>query len=217
MKHSTQEPTLIGEEPKKKTLHPAELKRPDIRMARARWAKAKARVSHRRLLFIDESSAKTNMTRLYGRAPRGVRVYDRVPNRRWETTTIIAAVGRNGPQAPWVLEGPMDGAAFAVWAEQVLAPTLEPGDIVVMDNLSVHKNAVARAAIKVAGAEIWDLPPYSPDLNPIEKMWSKVKACLRRTKARHTEALYDAIGQAMARVTDQDIVNWYASCGYSLI
>ncbi len=186
-------------------------------MARARWAKAKARVAHRRLLFIDESSAKTNMTRLYGRALRGVRVYDRVPNARWETTTMIAAMGRNGPQAPWVLDGPLDGVAFAVWAEHVLAPTLEPGDIVVMDNLSVHKNAAARAAIQAAGAEIWDLPPYSPDLNPIEKMWSKVKASLRKAKARHTETLYHAIGQAMAKVTDQDIVNWFASCGYSLI
>lgn len=193
------------------------MNRRDVRLARARWAKAKARVLHRRLLFIDESSANTNMTRLYGRAPKGVRVYDRIPNGRWETTTMIAAVGRNGPQAPWVLDGPMDGAAFAIWAERVLGPTLEPGDIVVMDNLSVHKNAAARAAIKATGAEVWDLPPYSPDLNPIEKMWSKVKGCLRSAKARHTDALYQAIGKAMARVTRQDIVNWFASCGYSLI
>jgi len=186
-------------------------------MARARWAKAKVRIAHRRLLFMDESGAKTNMTRLYGRAPRGIRVYDRVPNGRWETTTMIAAIGRNGPQAPWVIDGPMDGAAFTVWAKQVLAPTLEPGDIIVMDNLSVHKNAAARAAIESAGAEIWDLPPYSPDLNPIEKMWSKVKALLRQSKARDTEALYNAIGHAMAKVSQQDIVNWFASCGYSLI
>ena len=185
-------------------------------MARARWAKAKSRVAHRRLLFIDESGAKTNMTRLYARAARGVRVYDRVPNGRWETTTMIAAIGRNGPQAPWVIDGPMDGAAFTVWAEQVLAPTLEPGDIIVMDNLSVHKNQDARAAIEAQGTEIWDLPPYSPDLNPIEKMWSKVKALLRQSKARDTEALYTAIGHAMAKVSHNDIVNWFTSCGYSL-
>ena len=208
--------TLIPEEPKK-TLCPSEVNRPDIRLARARWAKAKARVCHRRLLFIDESSAKTNMTRLYARAPRGMRVYDRVPNGRWETTTMIAAVGRNGPQAPWVLDGPMDGVAFAIWAQHVLGPTLEPGDIVVMDNLSAHKNATARAAIEATGAEIWDLPPYSPDLNPIEKMWSKVKGCLRTAKARHAEALYQAIGKAFARVTNRDVANWFASCGYSLI
>lgn len=184
-------------------------------MARARWAKASARVAHRRYLFIDESGAKTNMSRRYGRAPRGVRVYDAVPNGRWETTTMIAAVGRNGPQAPWVLEGPMDGAAFTVWVEQVLAPTLEPGDIVVMDNLSVHKNKAARAAIEQAGAAIWDLPPYSHDLNPIEKMWSKIKTLLCKAKARDPEALFLAIGDAMAKITQQDIVNWFASCGYS--
>lgn len=177
----------------------------------------KARVDHQRLLFIDESGAKTNMTRLYGRGPRGQRVCDSVPCGRWETTTMIAAVGRNGPQAPWVIDGPMDGAAFATWAELVLAPTLKHGDIVVMDNLSVHKNADARAAIEAAGAEIWDLPPYSPDLNPIEKMWSKVKAFLRKAKARTPEALYQAIGQAMENVSNQDIVNWFTSCGYSLI
>lgn len=155
------------------------------------------------------------MSRLYGRAPRGIRVNDSVPNGRWQTTTMIAAVGRNGPQAPWVLEGPMDGEAFAVWAQAVLAPTLKATDIVVMDNLSVHKNRQARAAIEATGATIWDLPAYSPDLNPIEKMWSKIKAHLRKVKARDSEALYGAIGEAMARVSSQDIYNWFTSCGYS--
>lgn len=168
------------------------------------------------MLFIDESGAKTNMTRLYGRGPRGERICDRVPCGRWETTTMIAAVGRNGVQAPWVIDGPMDGAAFAVWARQVLAPTLETGDIVVLDNLSVHKNRAARNAIASTGAQIWDLPPYSPDLNPIEKMWSKVKSHLRKAKARDPEALYQAIGHAMSLVTQQDVTNWFASCGYSL-
>ena len=157
------------------------------------------------------------MTRLYGRGPRGTRVVDRVPNGRWETTTMIAAIGRNGAQAPWVLDGPMDGVAFAVWAEKVLAPTLTPEDIVVMDNLSVHKNLSARNAIEATGAEVWDLPPYSPDYNPIEKMWSKIKAQLRKAKARTPDALFKAIGDAMASVTFQDIVNWFDSCGYSLI
>ena len=110
----------------------------------------------------------------------------------------------------------MDGAAFSVWTEHVLAPTLVSGDIVVMDNLSVHKNVAARAAIEAAGAEVWYLPPYSPDLNPIEKMWSKVKALLRKSKARDPEALCQAIGHAMAKVIQQDVVNWFASCGYSL-
>jgi len=111
----------------------------------------------------------------------------------------------------------MDGDAFSVWAEHVLAPTLEKDDIVVMDNLSVHKNARARAAIEATGATIWNLPAYSPDLNPIEKMWSKIKAYLRKVKARDIEALYEAIGQAMEQVSLKDIANWFASCGYSLI
>jgi transposase len=186
-------------------------------MARARWAKAIGQVAHRRFLFIDESGAKTNMTRLYGRAPRGQRVHDRVPNGRWEITTMIAAIGRNGAQAPFAFEGAMNGEAFTVWIEKVLAPTLAPGDIVVMDNLSVHKNAAARAAIEAAGASVWDLPPYSPDLNPIEKMWSKVKASLRKAKARDPETLVDAIGRALGQITQGDIQNWFASCGYSLI
>lgn len=185
-------------------------------MARARWAKAIKRIAHSQLLFIDESGAKTNMTRRYGRSPRGTRAYDRVPNGRWETTTMIAAIGRNGPQAPWVLPGPMDGQAFAVWAEHVLAHTLKPGDIVVMDNLSAHKNTHARSAIEATGAIVWDLPPYSPDLNPIEKMWSKIKSLLRKTKARDPEQLYTAISNAFAQVSNQDITNWFASCGYSL-
>jgi transposase len=192
------------------------LTRPDIQEARTHWTQEVARVAHRRFLFLDESGAKTNMTRLYGRGPRGARVYDHIPNGRWETTTMIAAIGRNGPQAPWVLEGPMDGAAFSVWVENVFVPTLEPTDIVVMDNLSVHRNAAARAAIQAAGAEVWPLPPYSPDLNPIEKMWSKIKASLRKAKARNPESLYEAIGHALEQVTKQDVTNWFASCGYSL-
>jgi transposase len=197
-------------------LRPAELNRPDIKAARARWTELVAQVAHRRFLFVDESGAKTNMTRLYGRALRGTRVYDHVPNSRWETTTIIAAVGRNGPQAPWVLDGPMDGTAFTVWVEHELAPTLEATDIVVMDNLSVHKNTAARAAIEATGAILWDLPAYSPDLNPIEKMWSKIKAYLRKAKARDPQALFEAIGKALAQVSPSDIKNWFASCGYSL-
>lgn len=111
----------------------------------------------------------------------------------------------------------MDGAAFAVWAEHVLAPTLKPGDIVVMDNLSVHRNTAARAAILAVGAEAWDLPPYSPDLNPIEKMWSKVKAHLRKAKARNPDTLCQAIGDAIRKITSDEVANWFASCGYILI
>lgn len=157
------------------------------------------------------------MTRRYGRAPRGMRAYDRVPNGRWQTTTMIAAMGRNGPQAPWVLDGPMDGCAFAAWAKHALAPTLVPGDIVVLDNLSAHRNPEAIRAIEAAGASVRYLPPYSPDLNPIEKMWSKIKAFLRKAKARDPETLFQAIGKAFAFVSISDIRNWFASCGYNFI
>jgi len=155
------------------------------------------------------------MTRLYGRAPRGERVRDRVPAGRWETTTMIATIGRNGPQAPWVFTGPLDGQMFEAYVEHVLAPSLGPGDILVMDNLSTHKNKSARQRILDTGAQIWNLPPYSPDLNPIEKMWSKVKAYLRKRKARDCDALADAVGEALKTITDEDVVGWFGSCGYS--
>ncbi len=167
-------------------------------------------------MFLDESGAKTNMTRLYGRARRGERVRDSVPSGRWETTTMIAAVSSSGPQAPWVFDGPVDGDVFEVYAERILAPSLKPGEILVMDNLSTHKNKRAREAIEATGACIWDLPPYSPDLNPIEKMWSKVKAHLRKRKARSEDELINAIGEALANITNDDIAGWFASCGYSL-
>jgi len=156
------------------------------------------------------------MTRLYGRAQRGVRVRDSVPSGRWETTTMIATVGCNGPQAPWVFKGALDGDMFRAYVEHVLVRTLEPGDILVMDNLSTHKNKMAREMILANGAHIWDLPPYSPDFNPIEKMWSKVKAYLRKRKARNSDELLEAIGDALAKVTHKDIQGWFASCGYSL-
>ncbi len=197
-------------------LNPAEHQRPDIELSRAHWVRIVEQTEHHRFIFLDESGAKTNMTRLYGRAQKGERVRDSVPCGRWETTTMIAAVGRNGPQAPWVFSGALDGDVFETYVTHVLAPTLQPGDILVMDNLSTHKNKTAREAILATGAEIWDLPAYSPDFNPIEKMWSKVKAYLRWYKARTPEELSRAIGNALAKVTHQDICGWFESCGYSL-
>lgn len=130
---------------------------------------------------------------------------------------MIAAIGCHGPQAPWVLEGPMDGTAFYVWVQHVLVPTLKPTDIVVLDNLSVHHHTAACAAIIATGAELRPLPPYSYDFNPIEQMWSKIKAYLRKVKARDPESLYQAIAHALELVTQQDTQNWFAACGYSLI
>jgi len=169
-----------------------------------------------RFVFLDESGAKTNMTRLYGRALIGERVRDSTPNGTWHTTTMIAAIGVGGPQAPFVFEGATDAQAFRVYAQEVLAPTLKPGDIVVLDNLSSHKDKKAREAIVAAGAQIRDLPPYSPDFNPIEMMWSKVKAFLRKVKARTTEELTKAIGLSLQTITRQDAAAWLKECGYSI-
>ena len=197
-------------------LNPAEHERPDVQARRVDWTRAARQVDHRRFMFLDESGAKTNMTRLYGRARRGMRVRDSVPTGRWETTTMIATVGHNGLQAPFVFSGALDGDIFEAYVEHVLAPTLQPGDILVMDNLSTHKNKSARQMIMETGAKIWDLPPYSPDLNPIEKMWSKIKAYLRKSKARNPEALTQAIGKALEEVTAEDIQGWFESWGYSI-
>lgn len=172
-------------------------------------------VDRDRFIFLDESGAKTNMTRLYGRALVGRRVHDSVPNGTWDTTTMVAAVGLDGPRAPFVFSGATDAQAFRVYVEQVLGPTLKPGDIVVMDNLSSHKDKTAREGIRATGAQIWDLPPYSPDLNPIEKMWSKVKAFLRKAKARTPEELVQSIGESLHTVTCEDIQGWFESSGYS--
>jgi transposase len=169
-----------------------------------------------RLVFLDESGAKTNMTRLYGRAAFGKRVCDSIPTARWHTTTVIAAVGVDGPLAPCMLEGAMDAAAFRAYVEQLLVPAWKPGDFVVMDNLSSHKDSAAREAIEEAGAIVLDLPPYSPDLNPIEKMWSKIKAFLRKAKARSFEDLAQALKGAIQDITLSDTQGWFQSCGYKI-
>jgi transposase len=154
------------------------------------------------------------MTRLYGRAAVGERVRDSIPTASWNTTTMIAAVGVGGARAPFIVEGAIDGFAFRVYVERVLVPALKAGDIVVMDNLSSHKDAAARRMIEAVGAKVLDLPPYSPDFNPIEKMWSKIKAWPRRAKARCFDDLAKAIADALEAVTDTDIRGWFHSCGY---
>jgi transposase len=168
-----------------------------------------------RLIFIDESGAKTNMTRLYGRALGGQRVVDAAPHGHWSTTTMISALRVDGSTADMVVESATDGAAFLVYVEKFLGPTLKAKDIVVMDNLAAHKMAAIVKAIEATGAEVRFLPPYSPDLNPIEKMWSKIKAYLRKVKARTKEALWQAIGAALKTVSALDALNWFKSCGYT--
>ncbi len=168
-----------------------------------------------KLIFLDESGAKTNLTRLCGRAPRGERVHARTPHGHWQTTTMMSSIRLDGSTACMALEGTTDTESFRAYVGQVLLPTLRPGDLLVMDNLSPHKSDPTLALITQAGAQVLFLPAYSPDLNPIEKMWSKVKSLLRGAEARTPADLITAIGRALARVTPQDALGWFASCGYS--
>ena len=186
-----------------------------MKARREAWRQEAPHLDRRRLIFLDESGAKTNMTRLYGRAFDGQRIVDATPQGHWCTTTMISALRLDGRTADRVIEGATDGPAFLTYAERFLAPFLGPGDIVVMDNLAPHKMPAVVQAIEAQGAEVWFLPPYSPDFNPIEKMWSKVKAYLRKVKARTQEALWQAIGAALKTVTASDALGWFESCGYT--
>ena len=168
-----------------------------------------------RLIFIDESGAKTNMTLLYGRTFGGERLVDYAPHGHWSTTTMIGALRVNGVGACMTLEGALDGLAFRAYVEQVLGPTLKAGDCVVVDNLSSHRVSGVREAIEERGACLKALPPYSPDLNPIEKMWSKVKQILRTAKARTRPSLDEAIATALKSVTPDDAQNWFRASGYA--
>ena len=155
------------------------------------------------------------MTRLYGWALGGQRLFARAPGGHWSTTTMIAALRISGPTAPMGIRGPVDTDVFRAYTNQVLVPTLQSGDIVVLDNLSSHKAPDIRQSIEQAGAELWYLPPYSPDFNPIEQMWSKVKTYLCKAAARTEECLYDAIAQALTTVTVQDAQAWFHHCNYA--
>ncbi|HRZ18199.1 MAG TPA: IS630 family transposase [Candidatus Hydrogenedentes bacterium] len=199
----------------KKTLRAAEQEREDVRARRSAWSSLQQHMDVDRLVFLDESAAKTNMTRLRGRALGGGRLRDSAPHGHWCTTTMISSVRLDGTSACMVLDGATDRDVFREYVRQVLTPTLRPGDIVVLDNLAAHDDAEALAHIEAAGATMLFLPPYSPDLNPIEKMWSKVKAFLRDAKARTQEDLHAAIGKALETVTPQDAAGWFSSCGYT--
>jgi transposase len=168
-----------------------------------------------KLIFLDESGAKTNLTRRCGRALKGQRVHARTPHGHWQTTTMMSSLRLDGTTACMALEGTTDTESFRAYVAAVLVPTLRPGDRVVMDNLSPHKSDPTLALITQAGAQVLFLPAYSPDLNPIEKMWSKVKALLRAAEARTPADLVTAIGQALTQVTAQDALGWFTSCGYS--
>lgn len=165
-------------------------------------------------MFLDETWTKTNMARAYGRCPRGERLVSRVPHGHWNTTTFLAGLRHDRIVAPLVLDGAINGAIFRAWVEQFLAPTLQWGDIVLADNLSSHKVAGVREAIEARGASIMFLPAYSPDLNPIEQLFAKIKALIRRLAPRSRDALLQAIAYAIDQVSPKECANYLAHAGY---
>ena len=201
---------------KKKTIHAAEQDRPDVARRRASWKRIQPRINAKRLIFIDETWTKTNMTRLRGRAPRGERLIDKTPHGHWKTTTLIAALGISGMRCSTVVDGAVNGDIFEAFVEQVLVPDLRPGDVVIMDNLSSHKRRRVRELIEDAGAHLVFLPAYSPDLNPIELIFAKVKHLLRSMACRTRDALWNAMQSILDQVTPSDAANCYKHCGYTL-
>lgn len=183
--------------------------------AREAWRVDQPHLDPAKLVFIDETGCATNMARLRGRAPKGQRVMGHIPHGHWSVTTFTAGLRLDGLTAPMVLDGPMNAQCFLAYVEQVLVPTLSPGDIVVMDNLSSHKGAKVRNAIETAGAELRYLPPYSPDLNPIEQAFAKLKAHLRKHAERSIESLWLRIGALLSLFTEAECQNFFRHAGYA--
>ena len=198
----------------KKTAHAAEQERPDVAARRLAWFEAQPELDPEKLVFIDETGASTKMARLRGRAKRGERCRAAIPHGHWKTTTFTAGLRLGGLSAPMLLDSPMDGDAFRAYVTQVLVPELAKGDIVVMDNLPAHKVAGVRDAIEKAGATLLYLPPYSPDFNPIELAFSKLKAILRKAAARTIHELWQAIAQSLDAFSPDECKNYFAAAGY---
>lgn len=165
-------------------------------------------------MFLDESGVTTEMTRRYGRAPQGERVREGTPAGHWHTLTLLGAITVDGLLATMTVESPTDSDVFLAYLDQVLCPRLRPGQVVVMDNLSAHKQAAVRQRIEQAGAALLYLPPYSPDFNPIEQCWAKVKECLRTAKSRALDLLEKALTAAIAAITSENAIGWFRHCGY---
>jgi transposase len=189
--------------------------RPDVAWRRAQWTKHQGRIDPSRLVFIDETWTKTNMAPLRGWAPRGMRLLAKVPHGHWKTTTFLAALRHDRIDAPWLLDGPIDGESFQTYVDKVLVPTLRPGDIVIMDNLGSHKGKAVRRLIRAAGANLIFLPKYSPDLNPIEQVFAKLKHLLRKAAARTVETVCTAIGQLLGAFTAHECANYFKNAGYA--
>jgi Transposase and inactivated derivatives len=199
----------------KKSLRAAEQQRADVVRARRRWMREQGMFDPARLVFIDETSTNTAMVRLRGRCPRGIRLTDHVPHGRWKTITFIAGLRRRAMVAPFVLDGPMNSTSFMAYLKRCLVPTLKRGDIVMMDSLPVHKAAGVREVIEAAGAKLRYLPKYSPDLNPIEMAFSKLKAHLRKAAERTIPHLSRRIGALVAAFSPQVCANYFRHAGYA--
>lgn len=185
-----------------------------MRLRREAWREEQVDLDPDRLVFIDETWASTNMARSRGRARRGQRLRAAIPHGHWKTTTFLAGIRRGGIVAPFVIDGPINRDAFETYLEAVLLPTLAPGDIVVMDNLSSHKGPRVRAMIEAVGASLLYLPPYSPDLNPIENAFAKLKALLRKAAERTVDGLWTTIGAMLHLFTPRECDNYFAAAGY---
>ena len=201
----------------KKTALAREQERPDVARKRERWKARQGSIDPKRLVFIDETWAKTNMAPLRGWGPRGKRLIGHAPFGHWNTMTFIAALRHDGIVAPFVLDGPINGESFRTYVEQVLVPELRPGDIVVMDNLGSHKTPAIRQAIRAAGAKLFYLPAYSPDLNPIEQVVAKLKHLLRKAAERTKEAVWRRIGSLLDQFTPQECQNYIRNAGYGSV
>jgi putative transposase len=195
-------------------VHASEQDRPDVARRRAQWKARQSWIEPARLVFIDETWTKTNMAPLRGWGPCGLRLRAKVPHGRWKTMTFLAALRHDRIDAPWLLDGPINGEKFRLYVEKVLVPTLAPGDIVVMDNLGSHKGWAVRRSIRSIGAKLFFLPKYSPDLNPIEQVFAKLKHLLRKAAARTFDAVTDAIGRLLDNFTPEECANYFANSGY---
>ena len=184
---------------------------------RARWRRHQGRFDPARLVFIDETWAKTNMTRTHGWCSRGQRLIAKAPHGRWRTLTFLAALRIDRIDAPCVIDGPINGQSFFAYVEQILVPTLRPGDIVIIDNLGSHKAKRTRQAIRAVGAKLLFLPPYSPDLNPIEQVFAKLKTLLRKAEERTVEATWRRIGELLDHFTPTECANYIRNSGYASV
>jgi transposase len=195
-------------------VHAAEQDRPDVARRRRQWRKYQGRIDPARLLFIDETWVKTNMAPLRGWTQRGRRLMAKVPHGHWKTMTFLAALRQDRVDAPCVFDGPINGQRFQLYVEKMLVPVLKAGDIVIMDNLGSHKGKAVRQAIRKAGARLLFLPKYSPDLNPIEQLFSKIKHWLRKAAARSVDSVNSSIGEILGRVSAQECANYFKEACY---